>query len=74
MQDIRRGLIIVNTGPGKGKTTAAMGTAYLYEVGSDAAPYSALSMMALGIMTVVFSSIQPLAGWVISQAASSASC
>src|SRR5207247_2280940 len=27
MQDIRRGLIIVNTGPGKGKTTAAMGTA-----------------------------------------------
>jgi cob(I)alamin adenosyltransferase len=27
MQDIRRGLIMVNTGPGKGKTTAAMGTA-----------------------------------------------
>jgi cob(I)alamin adenosyltransferase len=27
MADIRRGLIIVNTGPGKGKTTAAMGTA-----------------------------------------------
>jgi cob(I)alamin adenosyltransferase len=27
MQGIRRGLIIVNTGPGKGKTTAAMGTA-----------------------------------------------
>jgi cob(I)alamin adenosyltransferase len=27
LQDIRRGLIIVNTGPGKGKTTAAMGTA-----------------------------------------------
>src|SRR3954449_12668635 len=26
-EDIRRGLIIVNTGPGKGKTTAAMGTA-----------------------------------------------
>ena len=25
MPDIRRGLIIVNTGPGKGKTTAAMG-------------------------------------------------
>ena len=25
-QDVRRGLIIVNTGPGKGKTTAAMGT------------------------------------------------
>src|SRR5438067_11753396 len=26
MPDIRRGIIIVNTGPGKGKTTAAMGT------------------------------------------------
>ena len=27
MPDVKRGLIIVNTGPGKGKTTAAMGTA-----------------------------------------------
>ena len=27
MNEVRRGLIIVNTGPGKGKTTAAMGTA-----------------------------------------------
>ncbi len=27
MSDLRKGLIIVNTGPGKGKTTAAMGTA-----------------------------------------------
>src|SRR5205823_13515567 len=27
MADERKGLIIVNTGPGKGKTTAAMGTA-----------------------------------------------
>src|SRR6202163_947430 len=27
MSDLRRGLIIVNTGPGKGKTTAAMRTA-----------------------------------------------
>ena len=27
MSDVRRGLIIVNTGAGKGKTTAAMGTA-----------------------------------------------
>jgi cob(I)alamin adenosyltransferase len=26
VSDIRRGLIIVNTGPGKGKTTAALGT------------------------------------------------
>src|SRR5438876_9731173 len=27
MAEVRRGLIIVNSGPGKGKTTAAMGTA-----------------------------------------------
>src|SRR5437868_8526424 len=27
MTELRRGLIMVNTGPGKGKTTAAMGTA-----------------------------------------------
>ena len=27
MADVRRGLVIVHTGPGKGKTTAAMGTA-----------------------------------------------
>ena len=27
MADVRKGLIIVNTGPGKGKTTAPMGTA-----------------------------------------------
>lgn len=47
-----------------GVNAAAMGTAYLYEAQSDAAPHSALSMMALGIMTVVFSAITPLARWV----------
>ncbi|KAK0711929.1 hypothetical protein B0H67DRAFT_492063 [Lasiosphaeris hirsuta] len=55
-----------------GINAAAMGTAYLYEVKSDAAPYSALSMMALGIMTVVFSTIQPLAHWVVEHVSSAA--
>lgn len=48
-----------------GINAAAMGTAYLYEVKSEAAPYSALSMMAMGIMTVVFASIPPLQAWVV---------
>ncbi|KAK4187524.1 hypothetical protein QBC35DRAFT_384686 [Podospora australis] len=52
-----------------GINAAAMGTAYLYETQSEAAPYSALSMMALGIMTVVFSTISPLAAWVVASVA-----
>lgn len=49
-----------------GINAAAMGTAYLYEDGSRAAPYAALSMTVFGVMTVVFTSIQPLAAWVVS--------
>lgn len=52
-----------------GINAAAMGTAYLYEVKSEAAPYSALSMMAMGIMTVVFASIPPLQTWVVAAVA-----
>ncbi|KAL1893030.1 hypothetical protein Sste5346_006711 [Sporothrix stenoceras] len=48
-----------------GIIAAAMGTAYLYEDGSRAAPYAALSMTVFGVMTVVFTSIQPLASWVV---------
>ncbi|CAK7218143.1 hypothetical protein SCUCBS95973_003390 [Sporothrix curviconia] len=51
-----------------GINAAAMGTAYLYEDSSRAAPYAALSMTVFGVMTVVFTSIQPLAGWVMSHA------
>ncbi|KJR88095.1 uncharacterized protein SPSK_07108 [Sporothrix schenckii 1099-18] len=52
-----------------GINAAAMGTAYLYEVGSRAAPYAALSMTVFGVMTVVFTSIQPLANWVVARVA-----
>ncbi|KAK3933923.1 hypothetical protein QBC46DRAFT_429830 [Diplogelasinospora grovesii] len=54
-----------------GINSAAMGTAYLYETKSEAAPYSALSMMAIGIMTVVLTAIQPLARWIVEEIARS---
>ncbi|KAK4155766.1 hypothetical protein C8A00DRAFT_13240 [Chaetomidium leptoderma] len=56
---------VVAAGVTVGVNAAAMGTAYLYEAQSDAAPHAALSMIALGTMTVVFSSIPPLARWVV---------
>ncbi|EAQ91580.1 hypothetical protein CHGG_03515 [Chaetomium globosum CBS 148.51] len=56
---------VVAAGVTVGINAAAMGTAYLYEVQSEAAPYAALSMIALGVMTVVFSSIPPLAAWIV---------
>ncbi len=58
--------VTVAAGMTIGINAAAMGTAYLYEDGSRAAPYAALSMTVFGVMTVVFTSIQPLAGWVVS--------
>ncbi|KAL1839407.1 hypothetical protein VTJ49DRAFT_1538 [Mycothermus thermophilus] len=48
-----------------GVNAAAMGAAYLYEAKSEAAPHAALAMIALGIMTVVFGSIPPLATWIV---------
>jgi putative effector of murein hydrolase len=60
---------VVAAGVTVGVNAAAMGTAYLYEAHSEAAPHAALSMIALGIMTVVFSSIPPLAAWVVGRVA-----
>ncbi|KAK3331772.1 hypothetical protein B0T19DRAFT_86421 [Cercophora scortea] len=56
-----------------GINAAAMGTAYLYEAKSEAAPYSALSMIALGVMTVAFAAVKPLAVWLVESVATSAS-
>ncbi|EFX00423.1 hypothetical protein CMQ_7425 [Grosmannia clavigera kw1407] len=50
-----------------GVNAAAMGTAYLYEEASRAAPYAALSMTVFGVMVVVFTAIRPLAAWLASQ-------
>ncbi|TLD17164.1 uncharacterized protein PgNI_02483 [Pyricularia grisea] len=50
-----------------GVNAAAMGTSYLYEQGSRAAPYSALAMTLFGVMTVIFTSITPLTVWLLAQ-------
>lgn len=60
---------VVAAGVTVGINAAAMGTAYLYETQNEAAPYAALSMIALGVMTVVFSSIPPLAAWIVKSVA-----
>ncbi|KAI9166489.1 hypothetical protein HJFPF1_02591 [Paramyrothecium foliicola] len=44
---------------------AAMGVAYLYATNSRAAPYAALSMTVFGVMTVVFTTVQPFQGILI---------
>ncbi|OIW32903.1 hypothetical protein CONLIGDRAFT_659129 [Coniochaeta ligniaria NRRL 30616] len=50
-----------------GINAAAMGTAHLYESGSDAAPYSALAMTVFGVATVGFTMIPQLGGWVVAR-------
>ncbi|KAL8409805.1 hypothetical protein RB594_008046 [Gaeumannomyces avenae] len=55
----------VATGVTVGINAAAMGTSYLYESQSRAAPYSTLAMTLFGVMTVVFLSVSPLAEWLM---------
>jgi cobalamin biosynthesis Mg chelatase CobN len=55
----------VGTGVMVGVNAAAMGTSYLYEYQSRAAPYSALAMTLFGVMTVVFLSVTPLTDWLL---------
>ncbi|KAL8383326.1 hypothetical protein RB595_006867 [Gaeumannomyces hyphopodioides] len=55
----------VATGVTVGINAAAMGTSYLYESKSRAAPYSALAMTLFGVMTVVFLSVSPLTEWLL---------
>ncbi|KAM0414678.1 hypothetical protein ACHAPT_013481 [Fusarium lateritium] len=47
---------------------AAMGVSYLYETKSRAAPYAALAMTVSGVMTVVFTTVEPFKEVVLSLA------
>ncbi|UKZ63837.1 uncharacterized protein TrAtP1_005061 [Trichoderma atroviride] len=51
--------VTVAAGIAIGVNGAAMGVSYLYETRSRAAPYAALSMMVFGVMTVVFTTVEP---------------
>ena len=55
----------VAAGVAIGINGAAMGVAYLYETKSRAAPYAALSMTVFGIMTVIFTTVEPFKTTVI---------
>lgn len=48
-----------------GINAAAMGTAHLYEMRSEAAPYAALSMTVFGVATVGFTMVPQLVSWVV---------
>lgn len=54
--------VTIAAGVAIGINGAAMGVAYLYETKSRAAPYAALAMTVFGIMTVVFTTVQPFHG------------
>ncbi|KAH6606930.1 hypothetical protein Trco_006083 [Trichoderma cornu-damae] len=60
--------ITVAAGIAIGINGAAMGVSYLYETRSRAAPYAALSMMVFGVMTVVFTTVEPFKDALISLA------
>ncbi|OHE95022.1 hypothetical protein CORC01_09679 [Colletotrichum orchidophilum] len=62
--DVREGMLrddalTIGVGMAIGINGAAMGVSYLYERKSRAAPYSALSMTVFGVMTVVFTAVEP---------------
>ncbi|KAK2040665.1 hypothetical protein LZ31DRAFT_603700 [Colletotrichum somersetense] len=54
--------LTIAAGVAIGINGAAMGVSYLYERKSRAAPYAVLSMTVFGIMTVVFTALEPMRG------------
>ncbi|KAF4456037.1 hypothetical protein F53441_1758 [Fusarium austroafricanum] len=57
--------VTISAGITVGINGAAMGVSYLYETRSRAAPYAALAMTVSGVMTVVFTSVDPFKGVVL---------
>ncbi|RGP68567.1 hypothetical protein FLONG3_8126 [Fusarium longipes] len=55
----------ISAGIAIGINGAAMGVSYLYETKSRAAPYAALAMTVSGVMTVVFTTVEPFKGAVL---------
>ncbi|KAG4260759.1 hypothetical protein FPRO04_04383 [Fusarium proliferatum] len=55
----------ISAGITVGVNGAAMGVSYLYETRSRAAPYAALAMTVSGVMTVVFTTVEPFKGAVL---------
>ncbi|RGP71555.1 hypothetical protein FSPOR_3261 [Fusarium sporotrichioides] len=55
----------ISAGIAVGINGAAMGVSYLYETKSRAAPYAALAMTVSGVMTVVFTTVEPFKGAVL---------
>ncbi|CCF36039.1 hypothetical protein CH063_07692 [Colletotrichum higginsianum] len=51
--------LTIAVGAAIGINGAAMGVSYLYERENRAAPYAALSMTVFGVMTVVFTAVEP---------------
>ncbi|KAK5989766.1 hypothetical protein PT974_08026 [Cladobotryum mycophilum] len=60
--------VTIATGIAIGINGAAMGVSYLYEAKSRAAPYAALAMTVFGVMTVIFTTMEPFRGVVVSLA------
>ncbi|KND86774.1 hypothetical protein TOPH_08584 [Tolypocladium ophioglossoides CBS 100239] len=62
--------VTIAAGVAIGVNGAAMGVSYLYETKSRAAPYAALSMTVFGVMTVVFTTVDPFKSFVMRLASS----
>ncbi|CAI0650481.1 unnamed protein product [Colletotrichum noveboracense] len=61
-EEAKDSALTIAAGTAIGINGAAMGVSYLYERKNRAAPYAALSMTVFGILTVVFTAVEPFTG------------